>query len=168
MVRFIFEFIIKPISDKQKKQKKAQQLTTSLEMLDDDESITLAQIETSMIASQIPNDEERFSDYGHCKHAVNVMLELGEEELIKIEENIRKKILKNGESFMQKYDEMRAANEKVKVEYEQHFIELESTYIDTQSKLETELKNSYLNQSKSTEHGMKIILFLCIFIPIFI
>lgn len=128
-------------------------------MLDDEESITLAQIETNMIASQIPNDEERFSDYAHCKHALNVMLELGEEELIKIEENIRKKILKNGESFMQKYDEMRAANEKVKVEYEQHFIELESTFVETQSKLETELKNSYLNQSKSTEHGKNSKLF---------
>ena len=125
-------------------------------MQDEDEQFSLAQIESNSQLINVANSnssEDLCSNYAGCKQAVHTMLDLSDQELAKIEEHLRVKILKNGESFMNKYDSMRADGEKVKVEYEQHFAELEATYLETQTKFETELNNSNLYQAKATGNG---------------
>ena len=121
--------------------------------MDEEENITLAQIETNNKLLKINTNEDPLINNTNCKQAIHTILELNEEELVKIEENLRNKILKNGENFLQKYDLVRADNEKIKIEFEQNFAELESSYIDLQSKFETELKNSHLYQAKANENG---------------
>lgn len=119
----------------------------------EEESLTLAQIESNHRLLSIEHSIDGVSNYASCKQAIQTMLELSEEELAKIEERLRCKILKNGENFMQKFDTLRADAEKTKIEYEQHFSEMESGYVETQTKFEAELKKSLLFQAKANENG---------------
>ena len=91
--------------------------------------------------------------YQSCKQAIGSILELSEDELNRIEETLRSKIMKNSDNFMQKYDSLRVTSEKTRIEYEQHFIELESVYTQCQSRLENELKSSYFYKTKAAENG---------------
>ena len=122
-------------------------------MMDEEEFLTLAQIESNHRLVSIEHSIDGVSNYASCKRAIQTMLELSEEELAKIEERLRCKILKNGESFMQKYDTLRADAEKNKIEYEQNFVEMENSYIETRNKCEAELEKSMLFQAKANEHG---------------
>lgn len=87
------------------------------------------------------------------KKSFNKIFELTDEELLLIEENLRNKIIKNGENFIQQSDNLRITYEKFKIECEQRFIELESEYNECQTKLTTESKNHYLYKKKSDENG---------------
>ena len=58
--------------------------------------------------------------------------------------------------FLNQFDNLRAASEKLKIEYEQHFLELESEYNECRTKLELESRNSHLNQQKVNEFDDKL------------
>ncbi len=125
--------------------------------MDEDEPLTLAQIESiheNTLTTAATSEE--LADLTSCKKAINTLLELSDDELMRIEENLRMKILRNGECFMQKFDCMQADHEKVKIEYEQNFKEMETMYIETQVKFESELKNAHLFQAKVNENGTLI------------
>jgi hypothetical protein len=87
------------------------------------------------------------------KKSFNKIFELTDEELFLIEENLRNKIIKNGENFIQQSDNLRITYEKFKIECEQRFIELEAEYNECQAKLTTESKNCYLYKKKADENG---------------
>ncbi len=87
------------------------------------------------------------------KKSFNKIFELTDEELYVIEENLRNKIIKNGENFIQQNDNLRIAYEKFKIECEQRFIELEAEYNECQTKLTNESKNCYLYKKKADENG---------------
>ena len=87
------------------------------------------------------------------KRAFSDILELDDDELSKVEEHLKNKIVKNCENFLHKHDQLRASYEKFKIEYEQRFIELEAEYIECQTRLEAESKNCHLFQLKASENG---------------
>lgn len=89
----------------------------------------------------------------NTKRAINTILELSEDELNKIEEHLRFKIVKNSENFLTQFDSLRASSEKLKIEFEQHFVELENEYTQCRIKLESESKSNHLNQTKANEFG---------------
>ncbi len=127
-------------------------------MINEDEPLTLTQIQSiheDTLTTAATSEE--LADLTSCKRAINTLLELNDDELMKIEENLRMKILKNGECFMQKFDCMQADMEKVKTEYEQNFKEMEAMYIETQVKFESELKNAHLFQARVNENGILIV-----------
>lgn len=98
-----------------------------------------------------PSDSEHTdSTY---KRAFYTLFELTDEDLNKIEDHIKQKIIQNGENFLQKHDALQSSYEKFKIEYEQRFIELESEFTECQTKLSIESKNSHLYQIKANENG---------------
>lgn len=97
--------------------------------------------------------EQTESNY---KRAFQTIFELTDEELNKIEDHLRQKIVQNGENFLQKHDNLQRDYEKIKIEFEQRFIELETEFNECQIKLSTESKNAHLYQIKATENGMKL------------
>jgi len=96
------------------------------------------------------NANENLNSY---KKAFSVIFELSDDELGKIEEHVRNKILNNGENFLQQHEHLKANYEKFKIEYEQRFIELEADFNESQTKLGLELKNSHTYKLKATENG---------------
>lgn len=125
--------------------------------MDEDESITLAQIETNaslnLTTTSVASDELSKLNSYEFKKEINKIFELDNDELAKIEEHIRMKILRNASNFMHKYDCLRADNEKIKVEYEQYFKELETNYFEAQAKFDAEMKNAHIHQSRAIENG---------------
>ena len=89
----------------------------------------------------------------NIKRAINTILELSDDELNRIEEHLRSKIIKNSENFLNQFDNLRASNEKLKIEFEQHFLDLEAEYKECRAKLESESKSNHLNQMKANEFG---------------
>jgi len=92
----------------------------------------------------------------NTKRAINTILDLSEDELNRIEDYLRLKIVKNSENFLNQYDNLRATGEKLKIEYEQQFLELEAEYNECQTKLESESRNAHLNQIKANEFDEKL------------
>jgi len=98
-------------------------------------------------------------NYNSYRKAFNVIFELSDDEIGKIEEHVRNKIVNNGENFLQQHESLKANYEKFKIEYEQRFIELEADFNESQTKLGLELKNSHTFRLKATENGKKFLLF---------
>ena len=98
-------------------------------------------------------------NYNSYKKAFNVIFELSDDEIGKIEEHVRNKIVNNGENFLQQHESLKANYEKFKIEYEQRFIELEADFNESQTKLGLELKNSHTFRLKATENGKKFFFF---------
>jgi hypothetical protein len=98
-------------------------------------------------------------NYNSYKKAFNVIFELSDDEIGKIEEHVRNKIINNGENFLQQHETLKANYEKFKIEYEQRFIELEADFNESQTKLGLELKNSHTFRLKATENGKKCLFF---------
>ncbi|CAF0709464.1 unnamed protein product [Brachionus calyciflorus] len=92
------------------------------------------------------------------KRAFFTMFELTDEELNKIEEHLKEKIVSHAENFLQKHDYLQTSYEKFKIECEQRFIELEAEYTECQNKLTIESKNAHLYQIKSTENEDKLMI----------
>jgi hypothetical protein len=87
------------------------------------------------------------------KKALGVIFELDEDELQKLDELLRGKLLRNGELFLQQHENLKISYEKFKIECEQRFLELESDYNQSQTRLKQELENSYLCKNRLTEIG---------------
>jgi hypothetical protein len=87
------------------------------------------------------------------KQMLSTIFELTDEDLSRVEEHLREKLVRNGENFMQQYDTLRANYEKCTIEYQQRFLELESEFNECQNKLAAESKNAYLFKLKSNENG---------------
>jgi hypothetical protein len=147
-------------------------------MFEEDESLTLNQFEVNNQHQQdennyLNNNNNQISGTGSTsnsseinlnettnniisKRAINTILELSEDELNRIEDYLKLKIIKNSENFLNQFDNLRATSEKLKIEYEQQFIELEAEYNECQTKLESESRNSHLNQIKANEFDEKL------------
>jgi hypothetical protein len=93
------------------------------------------------------------------KQMLSTIFDLSDDDLQSVAEHVRDKLVRNGESFLQQHDNLRAAYEKFKIEYEQRFIELESDFNECQSKLTVESKNSYLFRLKANENGLLSLLY---------
>lgn len=102
------------------------------------------------------DDSNPSSDY---KRIFYTLFDMSDQEIAKIEDHLREKILSHGESFLHKYDNLQAVYEKFKIECEQRFIELESDYTECQNKLRFESKNAHLYLTKSTENGLVLFKF---------
>ena len=103
-----------------------------------------------------PSDNAQFGEETSSlndKRSFNKLFELTDDDLNLIEENLRLKIIKNGENFIQQSDAVRISYDKFKIECEQRFIELESEFNECQSKLSVESKNSFLYKKKNDENG---------------
>ena len=99
------------------------------------------------------NSQEHGAQLNSYKRAFFTIFELSDDELNKIEEHVRHKIVHNGENFLQQHDTLRGNYEKFKIEYEQRFVELEADFNESQSKLGAELKNAQLFRIKANENG---------------
>lgn len=88
----------------------------------------------------------------------NAVFNLDDEELNRLEPTLKQKLIENGENFIQQYDNLRIAHERLKTEYEQRFMELEADYTECKSKLAAELESSYLFKAKAGEFDDKIAL----------
>lgn len=124
-------------------------------MFEDDENFTLNQIEANNQLQQVENSQINglIPNENTTKRAINTILELSDDELNKIEEHLQTKIIRNSENFFNQYENLRASSEKLKIEFEQHFLELEAEYNECRIKLESESRNSHLNQTKANEFG---------------
>ena len=124
-------------------------------MFEDDENFTLNQIEANNQLQQVENSQINglIPNENTAKRAINTILELSDDELNKIEEHLKTKIIRNSENFFNQYENLRASSEKLKIEFEQHFLELEAEYNECRIKLESESRNSHLNQTKANEFG---------------
>jgi hypothetical protein len=87
------------------------------------------------------------------KPKFNAIFNLNDYELNKLDENLKQKLIENGENFIQQYDNLRINYEKFKIEYEQRFIDLEAEYNQCQTKLAAELESSYFHRTKANENG---------------
>jgi hypothetical protein len=97
--------------------------------------------------------ESIISNEFNDKRALNVIFELTDDELNKLEEHFRQKLQKNGGNFLQQHEQLKTSYEKFKIEYQQQFMDLESEYNECQTKLATETKNSHLFRIKANENG---------------
>ena len=59
------------------------------------------------------------------QNVLAVLFELEDIEIARLEENLRQKLVKNAENFVQQHDLLRSNFEKLKIETEQRFVELE-------------------------------------------
>ena len=132
-------------------------LAESVHVLNDLVDNSTANLETTETTTHL---EQNLNNY---RKAFNTIFELSEDELNRIEEHVRNKILHNGENFLQQHENLRVNYEKFKIEYEQRFIELEADFNESQNKLGIELKNSHVYRTKATENGYFIYTFLFIF-----
>jgi len=110
------------------------------------------------------NESRANENLNSYKRAFSVIFELSDDELGKIEDHVRSKILNNGENFLQQHETLKGNYEKFKIEYEQRFIELEADFNESQTKLGLELKSSHTYKLKATENGE---LCLCNFLFLF-
>jgi hypothetical protein len=94
-----------------------------------------------------------FSGGSNYKQMLSTIFELTDEDLLRVEEHLREKLVRNGENFMHQHDNLRANYEKCTIEYQQRFLELESEFTECQNKLAVESKNAYLFKLKSNENG---------------
>lgn len=81
----------------------------------------------------------------------NAVFNLNDDELEKLDPTLKQKLVENGENFIQQHDNLRIAHERLKAEYEQRFLELESDYNECKDKLAVELESSYLYKTKASE-----------------
>ena len=100
----------------------------------------------------VSNDEQQNQLISY-KQMLSIIFELTDEDLAKVEEHLRDKLIRNGEIFLQQHDTLRSNYEKFKIEYEQRFVDLESEFNECQNKLTQESKNSYLFRQKANENG---------------
>ena len=121
-------------------------------MFENDENFTVNQIEANNKLQQVENSQINglIPNENTAKRAINTILELSDDELNKIEEHLKTKIIRNSENFFNQYENLR---EKLKIEFEQQFLELETKYNECRIKLESESRNSHLNQTKANEFG---------------
>ena len=121
-------------------------------MFENDENFTVNQIEANNKLQQVENSQINglIPNENTAKRAINTILELSDDELNKIEEDLKNKIIRNSEIFFNQYENLR---EKLKIEFEQQFLELETKYNECRIKLESESPNSHLNQTKANEFG---------------
>lgn len=121
-------------------------------MFENDENFTVNQIEANNKLQQVENSQINglIPNENAAKRAINTILELSDDELNKIEEDLKNKIIRNSEIFFNQYENLR---EKLKIEFEQQFLELETKYNECRIKLESESPNSHLNQTKANEFG---------------
>ena len=121
-------------------------------MFENDENFTVNQIEANNKLQQVENSQINglIPNENTAKRAINTILELSDDELNKIEEDLKNKIIRNSENFFNQYENLR---EKLKIEFEQQFLELETKYNECRIKLESESPNSHLNQTKANEFG---------------
>ncbi len=87
---------------------------------------------------------------------LNVIFHLSEEEIDRIEDHLREKLIENGERYVQDHDQLRSTHERLRIEYQQRLIELESEFVENQEKLSTESKNAHLYRLKSNENEEKL------------
>jgi hypothetical protein len=120
--------------------------------------------EMSSAATAVDLNETNVCNRVNIKRAINTILELSDEELNRIEENLRFKIIKNSENFLNQFDNLRASNEKLKIEFEQHFLDLEAEYKECRAKLESESKSNHLNQMKANEFGIFLFYFIYFYV----
>lgn len=131
-------------------------------MLNDDDTfgMNLETLNTNQIIletdQQVDNEQHQIMNDTNMKRAVQTILELNEDELNKLDEHLRCKLMKNSENFLNQFDNLRASCEKLKIEYEQHFLELESEYNECRTKFELESRQSHLNQQKVNEFDDKL------------
>jgi len=131
-------------------------------MLNDDDTfgMNLETLNTNQIILEtdqlVDNEQHQIMNDTNMKRAVQTILELSEDELNKLDEHLRCKLMKNSENFLNQFDNLRASCEKLKIEYEQHFLELESEYNECRTKFELESRQSHLNQQKVNEFDDKL------------
>jgi len=131
-------------------------------MLNDDDTfgMNLETLNTNQIILEtdqlVDNEQHQIMNDTNMKRAVQTILELNEDELNKLDEHLRCKLMKNSENFLNQFDNLRASCEKLKIEYEQHFLELESEYNECRTKFELESRQSHLNQQKVNEFDDKL------------
>lgn len=88
------------------------------------------------------------------QNVLAVLFELEDNEIARLEENLRQKLVKNAENFVQQHDLLRSNFEKLKIETEQRFVELEAEFTECQAKLSVEAKNAHLYKLKANENGI--------------
>lgn len=86
----------------------------------------------------------------------NAVFNLNDDELEKLDPALKQKLVENGENFIQQYDNLRITHERLKAEYEQRFVELESDYNECKDKLAAELESSYLHRTKANEFDERV------------
>ncbi len=109
------------------------------------------------VNSPVMLTNENAANLNNYKNAFFTIFELSEEELNRIEEHMKNKIVHHGENFLQQHETLKSNYEKFKIEYEQRFIELEADFNESQSKLGIELKNAQLYRIKASENGKRIL-----------
>ena len=75
-----------------------------------------------------------------------------DDEIDRIEEHLRSKLIENGEKFYLKYENLRISNEKYTIENEQRFVELEAEYNECQQKLGVESKNAHMYKLQADQN----------------
>lgn len=86
----------------------------------------------------------------------NAVFNLDDDELNKLDAALKQKLVENGENFIQQHDNLRIAHERLKAEYEQRFVELETDYNECKDKLAVELESSYLYRTKANEFDERV------------
>lgn len=97
------------------------------------------------------------------RSSFNVIFNLAEDELERLEPALKQKLIENGENYIQQHDNLRINYERLKTEFEQRFMDLDAEYSECKSKLATELESSYLYKTKANDFGTRIHSILIIF-----
>jgi hypothetical protein len=90
------------------------------------------------------------------KKALNLIFNLQDDEIDRIEEHLRSKLMENGEKFYLKYENLRISNEKYTIENEQRFVELEAEYNECQQKLGVESKNAHMYKLQADQNEERL------------
>ena len=104
------------------------------------------------------------------RSSFNVIFNLAEDELERLEPALKQKLIENGENYIQQHDNLRINYERLKTEFEQRFMDLDAEYSECKSKLAAELESSYLYKTKANDFGTRIhfIIVYSFFLPVYI